>query len=281
MTFDPRPDPTSIEIDLLLEALYRRCGHDFRSYARSSIERRIRHCMADHGIATIADMIPRVLHDRDFGGQLIRYFSIAVTELFRDPSFYLAVRENVIPLLKTWPRVKIWHAGCASGEEVYSLAIMLKEEGVYDRATIHATDFSETALARARDGIYELAKMQEATRSYQHAGGKGSFSEYYHARYDAAVMDASLKERIVFSNHNLATDSVFGEMQLIFCRNVLIYFNRDLQDRVLGLFTQSLVHGGFLCLGTKENLQFSAVAGDFDTVDDTSRIYKRRGTTWE
>lgn len=265
-----------VEIELLLEAIFRRYGYDFRSYARASIERRIRQFMVKAGCATIAEMIPKLLHDADFFSHLARYFSISVTELFRDPWAYQVIREKVIPLLKTWPHVKIWHAGCATGEEVYSLAIVLKEEGVYDRVTIYATDFNDEALERAREGIYGLDKIQEATRNYQRTGGTGSFSEYYHARYQAAAMDSSLKKRMVFSGHNLATDSLFGEMHLIFCRNVLIYFNRDLQNRVLGLFTESLVHGGFLCLGSKEDLRFTDVCDRFEVVDDRARIYKKK-----
>ena len=265
-----------IEIDLLLEAVYRRYGYDFRSYARASIERRTRQFLAGSGCATVSEMIGRVLHDQEFFSRLAQYFSISVTEMFRDPLVYRTVREKVVPLLRTWPHFKIWHAGCATGEEVYSLAIVLKEEGVYDRATIYATDFNDEALERAREGVYEIAKLQEATRNYQQAGGKASFSQYYHARYDAAAMDGALKERILFSGHNLASDSAFGEMHLIFCRNVLIYFNRDLQNRALGLFTQSLVHGGFLCLGTKERLQFTDVDGRYDAVDDRARIYKKK-----
>lgn len=266
----------NIEIDLLLEATYRFYGYDFRSYARASIERRIRQFRSSSGCASVSEMIPKVLHDEEFASRLIRYFSIAVTEIFRDPSVYHAIREKVIPLLKTWPHCKIWHAGCATGEEVYSLAIVLKEEGLYDRATIYATDFNDEALDRAREGIYEMGKMQEATRNYQQAGGKGSFSEYYHARYKAAAMDNSLKERVVFSSHNLVSDSVFGEIHLIFCRNVLIYFNRDLQNRALGLFTDSLVHGGFLCLGTKEDLRFTDFKDQYEVVDDKARIYKKK-----
>lgn len=265
-----------IEIELLLEAIFRRYGYDFRSYARASIERRIRQFMVRAGCATISEMIPKLLHDAGFFSQLARYFSISVTELFRDPWVYLVMREKVLPLLKTWPHVKIWHAGCATGEEVYSLAIMLKEEGVYERATIYATDFNDEALERAREGIYALDKIQEATRNYQRTGAKGSFSEYYHARYQAAAMDSALKERVVFSGHNLATDSLFGEMHLIFCRNVLIYFNRDLQNRVLQLFTESLVHGGFLCLGSKEDLRFTDVCDRYEVVDDKARIYKKK-----
>lgn len=266
----------TIEIDLLLEAVFRRYGYDFRSYARASIERRVRQFLSGSGCASVAEMIPKVLHDGEFFSRLVRYFSISVTEMFRDPSVYRAVREKVVPLLRTWPHVKIWHAGCATGEEVYSLAIVLKEAGIYDRSTIYATDFNDEALDRAREGIYATGKLQEATRNYQHSGGQRSFSEYYHAKYEAAAMDASLKERLVFSSHNLASDSVFGEMHLVFCRNVLIYFNRDLQNRALGLFTESLVHGGFLCLGTKENIRFADVSDRYEVVDDHARIYKKR-----
>ncbi|MBN2705119.1 MAG: protein-glutamate O-methyltransferase CheR [Deltaproteobacteria bacterium] len=264
-----------LETDLLLEAIYRRWGYDFRSYARSSIERRVMQCMADCGYASIAAMIPRVLHERDFFLRLARYFSITVTEMFRDPLVYAAVRENIVPLLRTWPHFKIWHAGCATGEEVYSLAIVLKEEGVYERATIYATDFNDKALAQAREGVYGIDKFRKATRNYQEAGGKASFSEYYHACYEAAVMNASLKERIVFSTHNLVSDAVFGEMHLVFCRNVLIYFNRELQNRALDLFTKSLVHGGFLCLGSKESLHRTVANDHYKSVDARAKIYKK------
>jgi chemotaxis protein methyltransferase CheR len=264
----------TIEIDLLLEAVFRSCGYDFRSYARASIERRIRQFLSKSGCTSVSGMIPKVLHDKEFASSLIRYFSVSVTEMFRDPAVYLAVREIVVPLLRTWPHIKVWHAGCASGEEVYSLAIVLKEEGLYDRATIYATDFNDEILEHAREGIFETEKLREATRNYQLAGGKRSFSEYYHAQYDVAAMDASLRKRVVFSSHNLATDSVFGEMHLIFCRNVLIYFNRDLQNRALKLFSESLVHGGFLCLGTKESLRFTDVGNRYEIVDEKARIYK-------
>jgi len=265
-----------IEIDLLLEAVFRRYGYDFRSYAQASVERRIRHFLLESGCASVSEMVAKVLHDREFASRLIRYFSIAVTEMFRDPWVYAAVREKVVPLLRTWPHFKVWHAGCATGEEVYSLAILLKEEGIYDRATIYATDFNDEALECARAGIYEAVNLQKATRNYQDSGGEKSFSEYYHACHDAGVMDSSLKQRVVFSSHNLASDSVFGEMHLVFCRNVLIYFNRDLQNRVLGLFTDSLAHGGFLCLGTKENLRFTDFDERYEIVDDKARIYKKR-----
>ena len=268
-------DDHNTEVDLLLDAVYRRWGYDFRSYARASVERRVSQFLSGSGCASVAEMIPRVLHDEAFFSKLARCFSISVTELFRDPFVYRAVREQVVPMLRTWPHVKVWHAGCATGEEVYSLAIVLEEEGLHDRATVYATDFNEEAIQQAREGVYEMGKLQEATRSYQEAGGKASFSEYYHARYGAAVMDAALKERIVFSTHNLASDNAFGEMHLVFCRNVLIYFNRELQNRALGLFTDSLVHGGFLCLGTREDLRFTNASDRYEVVDEKARIYRK------
>jgi len=271
-----KPDIEAIEIDLLLEAIYRRWGYDFRSYARASIERRTRLFLSKSESKTISEMISRVLRDEDFFSRLVRNFSISVTEMFRDPFVYRVIRSEVAPMLRTWPHVKAWVAGCATGEEVYSLAIVLKEEGVYDRSTIYATDFNDFSLEHAREGIYEIDKLQEATRNYQQAGGKASFADYYHARYDAAVLEPSLRERITFANHNLVTDGVFGEMQLVFCRNVLIYFNRELQNRALRLFTESLSHGGFLCLGTREDLQFTEVKDQYEAVDRKAKIFKKR-----
>ena len=265
-----------LEIDLLLETVFRRYGYDFRGYARASIDRRVRQLLSSSGCTTVAELIPKVLTDAEFFSRLVRNFSIPVTEMFRDPAVYRAVREKVVPLLRTWPHFKIWHAGCATGEEVYSLAMLLKEEGLYERATIYATDFNEEALDLAREGIYPIEKIKAATRNYQLAGGKGSLSDYYHAAYDAARMDPALRERVVFSVHNLATDSVFGEIHLVLCRNVLIYFGRELQNRALWLLTESLVHGGYLCLGTKENLQFTEVHAHFSTLDHAARLYKKQ-----
>lgn len=265
-----------IAVDLLLEAIFRRYGHDFRDYARATIDRRIQHFISSNGYRSVAELIPRVLEDAKFFSRLVNQFSIPVTEMFRDPEVFLAVREQVVPLLRTWPHFKVWHAGCATGEEVYSLAILLKEEALYQRSTIYATDFNEEALGRAREGIYPIDKLREATRNYQQAGGKSSLTDYFHVAYDAAAFNAGLRERLVFSSHNLATDNAFGEMHLIFCRNVLIYFNRELQNRVLELFTQCLVHGGFLCVGNKEDLQFTQVSGSYDLVDARARLYKKK-----
>jgi chemotaxis protein methyltransferase CheR len=265
-----------IEIDLLLEALFRRCGYDFRSYARASIDRRVRQFLSASGCKTISELVPRVMHDAEFLAALVRYFSISVTEMFRDPLVYRAVREKVIPLLRTYPFFNVWHAGCATGEEVYSLAIVLAEEGLLERATLYATDFNDEALAQARKGIYPLDRMGEFTQNYYDAGGRTSFAEYYHARYGSAVMAGSLKGRITFANHNLVTDEVFGEMHLVFCRNVLIYFNKELQNRVLRLITDSLARGGFLCLGTKEDIQFTDAAACYETLDREARLFKKK-----
>lgn len=265
----------NVEINLLLEAMFQRYGYDFRLYARASVERRIRLFLASSGCTTISDLIPRVLRDDGFFSELVQSFSVATTEMFRDPFVYRVIRDEVVPLLKTWPHIKVWHAGCATGEEVYSLAILLLEEGLSDRLTIYATDFNDAVLAKAKEGVYEIDRIREFTKAYQEAGGKMSLSDYYHARYDAAVFDPSLRKHITFANHNLTVDRVFGEMHLVLCRNVLIYFNKDLQSRALQLFAESLAHGGFLCLGTKEDVQFSEVASQFEEIDRKARIYKR------
>jgi len=274
---DRRSKTEDLEIDLLLEAIHQRYGYDFRSYAHASIARRVRQFLSSSGCGCVSALIPRLLHDEEFFSRLAQQFSIPVTEMFRDPFVYRAIRERVLPLLRTYPFFKVWHAGCSTGEEVYSLAILLKEEGLYDRATIYATDFNDNALRQARQGIYSMEKIKEATANYQQMPGRASFSGYYHARYDAAAMNGALKERITFANHNLATDSAFGEMHLVLCRNVLIYFNRELQNRALGLFTESLVHGGYLCLGAKEDLQFTAVAEAYEVVDGRAKVYRKKG----
>lgn len=268
-------DLEKIEINLFLEALYQRYGYDFRNYAQASVRRRVRHLLFHSEYKCISDLTKRLLYDDAFARQVILEFSIAVTEMFRDPSFYASVRKNIIPYLNTYPFLKIWHAGCATGEEVYSLAILLQEENLYDRSTIFATDFNEIVLDKAREGIYPLKDIRQYTANYQKAGGTQTFSHYFHAQYDSAIMDRSLKRQVTFASHNLATDGVFGEMNLIFCRNVLIYFNRSLQDRVLKLFSDSLERGGFLCLGNKESLEFSSVASQFKAIDGPERIYQK------
>ena len=265
-----------IEIELFLETIYRRYGYDFTHYARASVRRRIRQLLAKTGYSRASELIPQLLYDQAFAASLIYEFSITVTEMFRDPSFYRSIRANVVPYLQTYPYIKIWHAGCATGEEVYSMAIVLQEEGLYERATIYATDFNDTALSRGREGIYSLKDMRPYARNYQEAGGTRSFADYYHAQYESAIMSQSLKRNITFANHNLVTDGVFSEMQLVVCRNVLIYFDKTLQNRVLKLFADSLHHRGFLCLGSKETVQFSEVQDLFQDVDDGEKIYQKR-----
>ncbi len=271
-------DKEDIEIKILLEAVRLRHGYDFRQYAAASLARRIRKCLSDSGLSRISDMIPLIIHDKDFFQGFLHNLSVNVTQMFRDPNFFLTLRRKIVPYLDTFPFIKIWSVGVASGEEVYSLAIILKEEGVYKKALIYATDFNDTVLNRAQKGIYSADSIQTSTVNYQKAGGKTSFAEYYHADYDSVILDRSLKKNIVFANHNLATDSVFGEMNLILCRNVLIYFNKDLQDRVLELLRASLRPHGFLCLGTRESVEFSRVAHDFEPVDKTQRIFQHTGS---
>jgi chemotaxis protein methyltransferase CheR len=232
----------SLELELLLQAIFLRYGYDFSGYARASIRRRVIQFMQSVGSASIADLIPKLIHDESFFEKLVREFSVSVTEMFRDPAMFHSLRKNILPLLKSYPFIKVWHAGCATGEEVYSLAILMQEEGLGERTTFFATDFNDASLEKAREGIIDLEKARLYTLNYQQSGGKGSFSDYYHARYGALAIRNSLKEKITFANHNLVTDQVFSETHLILCRNVLIYFNKELQKRVVQLFHESLVH---------------------------------------
>jgi len=265
----------AIELDVLLEAIHRRYGYDFRGYSRIHIVRRVKSFLAKSGQDSVAELIPKVLRDEAFFEKMVFELSVTVTQMFRDPSVFKSIRTKVVPILRTHPFLRIWVAGCATGEEAYSIAILLKEEGLYDHSTIFATDFNDTALEKARDGIYDLGQIRQSTENYQRSGGPKSFSEYYHAEFGAARLDQSLKNNLVFANHNLATDSVFSEMHLILCRNVMIYFDRELQDRVFGLFSDSLVRGGFLCIGTSEEVQFSNFRKNFSRTDYESRIFTR------
>lgn len=265
-----------IEIDLFLEAIFRRYGYDFKNYARASVNRRVRHLLSQSQCRSITEMTERLLYDEAFFTQMALGFSITVTEMFRDPAFYKSLRENVIPFLKTFPYVKVWHAGCASGEEVYSLAILFKEEGLYDKATIYATDYNDTALDRAAKGVYSIDRIKQYSANYISAGGLSTLSDYYYADYDSVIMDSTLRKNVIFANHNLATDGVFSEMHLVFCRNVVIYFNKDLQERAYKLFEESLVFDGFLCLGAKESLEFSKVRDAFVDIDTPFRIFQKK-----
>ena len=264
-----------IEFDLILEAIYQKYGYDFRNYAKASLRRRLRYRLSQSNLKTISEMQHKLLNDKKFFDTLLLDLTINVTEMFRDPSFFKALREIVISELKKQSFIKVWHAGCSSGEEIYSTAILLKENGMYESSLIYATDTNEMVLDKAKSGIFPIEKMKDFTVNYRKAGGLASFADYYTARYDNAIMDNSLKKNIVFSNHNLVTDSVFGEMDLIMCRNVLIYFNRELQDRVFGLFMDSLRPGGFLCLGSKETVRFSSLSENFENVIEKERVYRR------
>jgi len=264
-----------IEISLLLEGVFRRYGYDFRDYSLAHLRRRLRHRLELSGLSDLGAMLHRVLSDRHFFELLLRDLSINVTEMFRDPEIYARVRNEVVSRLKTWPFVKIWHAGCATGEEVYSMAILLHEEGLLKRCQIYATDFNQIALKKAREGIYSLDQVRLFTGNYQKGGGRESFADYYTADDDAVILKSWLKEKIVFADHNLVTDGVFSEMQLVVCRNVLIYFNRELQERIFNTFYESLCPGGFLWLGSKETLRQSDMAGRFEAISQDEKIYKK------
>lgn len=266
----------NIEIELFLQAIYMKFGYDFRNYGKAHIKRRVRHRISVSGFNNVSELIHKILYNPVFYQDVLQDLSITVTEMFRDPEFYLAVRKEVVALLKTYPFIKIWHAGCATGEEVYSMAILLKEEGLLNRSQIYATDFNHMALQKARNGIYPIDRIKEYTQNYQKSGGKASFSDYYNARYESVILNESLKENIVFADHNLVTDGVFGEMNMVVCRNVMIYFDKDLQNKVIKLFYDSLVPGGFLCLGSKESLRFAANAHKFDVTTEKEKIYRKK-----
>lgn len=263
------------EVNMLLEAILFRYGYDFRHYARASLERRVLNRVQLSGLDNISEMIPLIMHDPNFFNLFLKDMSITVTEMFRDPFVFKQIRDSVFTQLKTYSRVNIWHAGCATGEEVYSMAIMLKEEGLLKRTQIYATDFNNHSLEIAAKGIYPAAKMKLFTENYLNSGGKKSFADYYQAKYECAKLTESLKEHITFANHNLIKDQVFAQMHLVMCRNVLIYFDQNLQNRVLDLFKQSLIHRGFLILGDKESLDFSIVNDSFDKYQYPERIYRR------
>jgi len=271
-----RLDIEQIEVDLLVEAIYQRYGYDFRHYNQASIKRRLRHHLTKIGGDKLADLIPEILYNPDSFKALFFDLSVTVTEMFRDPWFFLALREKVFPFLRTFPFINVWQAGCATGEEVYSLAIMLKEEGLYKRTHIYATDFNDGALAIARNRIYPIEKVKEYSSNYQKAGGRRSLADYYQARYDSIIIDPSLQENITFANHNLAVDGVFAEVHLILCRNVLIYFNQALQNRVFSIFRDSLCYNGFLCLGSKESVRFSQVQANFNDFSSQEKIYQSK-----
>ena len=264
-----------IEIQLLLEAVYQHYHYDFRNYARASIKRRLIQARSRMGYASISAMQSDVLHDKTLLPRLLDYMTVQVSDLFRDPSYFRALREQVIPHLRTYASLKVWVAGCSNGEELYSLSILFREEGLAHKTMFYATDINPTALKAAQAGVYPLEQIRRFTENHQQSGGHSSLSDYYTADYGRALFDQTLRSQVVFSDHSLVTDAVFGEMHLISCRNVLIYFDRELQDRAAGLFRDSLARRGFLGLGSKESLRFSSHAGAFSEFVRDEKIYQR------
>jgi chemotaxis protein methyltransferase CheR len=270
-----KPDLERIEIELLLEGVFRHYGFDFRAYAYASIRRRLWKRIEEEGLASVSALQERVLHEPEMMEKLLLDLSINVTAMFRDPSFYVAFRQHVVPMLRTYPFIRIWHAGCSTGEEVYSMAMLLREEGLYDRSRIYATDINEVVLKRAKAGIFPLERMQEYTDNYMRAGGKKSFSEYYTAKYGGALFDQSLTKNVVFSQHNLVTDRSFSEFNVILCRNVLIYFDKTLQSKVHSLFYDSLAMFGVLVLGSKETPRFMAHEECYEQIAPPEKIFRK------
>ncbi|WP_233613869.1 MULTISPECIES: CheR family methyltransferase [Corallococcus] len=265
-----------IELRLLLDALYLKYHYDFRGYAESSLKRRLAQAAEHLDCATLSQLQDRMLHEPALFPVLLDYLTVQVSELFRDPSYFRNLREHVVPVLRTYPSLKVWVAGCSTGEEAWSLAILLREEGLLERTLIYATDINSTALQRAEAGVYAVDRIASFTQNHRLSGARTSLSDYYTAAYGGAVFDRSLKGHIVFSDHSLATDSVFAEVQLLSCRNVLIYFNRELQERALGLFAEALCHKGFLGLGARESLRFSSHEDSFTPVVPEDRLYQKR-----
>ncbi len=268
-------DIRDIELKLLLQAVNMNYGYDFNNYSKVHLKRRINQRLKLSNLETISELQNKVLWDKEFFQVFLQDLSINVTEMFRDPEFYAAFRKKVIPDLRTYAHIKVWHAGCSTGEEVYSLAIILKEENLLSRTQIYATDINKRVLEIARQGIYSKKEMNLYSANYLAAGGKGNLSDYYTSKYGSVLFDKSLSKNIVFADHNLVTDGVFAEVNLVFCRNVLIYFDKFLQNKVLGLFSESLTKRGFLCLGTKESLKFTDFENSFSTIDKKTKIYKK------
>lgn len=264
-----------LEVDLLLTAISRRYGYDFHDYAKASLHRRLANILSKYRLANLGDCQHRVINDPGFFYRMLNDLTITVSDLFRDPFVYQSLQKNVFPFLTSLSRFKVWHAGCANGEEVYSLAVLLKESGIYNKAVIYATDINKKAVEFARSGLFNKKVLEQGEKNYLRINSDGRLQQYYSSNQQYGVFNSSLRENVVFSRHNLVTDQSFGEMQLILCRNVLIYFNKKLQERVLTLLTNSLAVGGFLCLGAKETLRFSAVEDCYEVVDKEARIYRK------
>jgi chemotaxis protein methyltransferase CheR len=265
-----------IELQLLIDAIYLKYHYDFRGYAGASLKRRLRTAMERFVCTTLSQLQDKILHEPAVFPALLDYLTVQVSEMFRDPAYFRALREQVVPLLRTYPSLKVWVAGCSTGEEAYSIAILLREEGLLARTLIYATDINPHALHQAEAGVYDVDRIAGFTENHRRSGARTSLSDYYTAAYGRAVFDKTLRTHIVYSDHSLATDSVFAEVQLASCRNVLIYFNRELQDRAVGLFRDALCRKGFLGIGSKESLRFSPHADAFDDFVREDRIFRKR-----
>ena len=265
-----------IEMQLLIDAIFLKYHYDFRGYATASLKRRLRSAMSHFGVQTLSQLQHRVVHEPSTLTALLNFLTVPVTDMFRDPSYFRSLRDTVVPLLRTYPSLKVWVAGCSTGEEVYSVAILLREEGLLSKTIVYATDITPETLQKAASGVYDADRVAGFTENHRRSGARSSLSEYYTARYGRAVFDKSLRTNIVFSDHSLATDSVFAEVQLVSCRNVLIYFNRELQDRAIGLFRDSLCRKGFLGIGAKESLRFSSQGDAFVEFAKQERIFQKR-----
>jgi chemotaxis protein methyltransferase CheR len=266
-----------LEVRLLLEAIYDRYHYDFRSYAKASLKRRLRQACQSQGVTSVSGLQERVLHEPECFAALLQYLTVQVSDMFRDPEFFHAIRTQVVPVLATYPSIKVWVAGCSTGEEAYSIAILLQEEGLLDRSIIYGTDINAQALRAAGNGVYSLARLRGFTENHRRSGATTSLSDYYHASGDSAILDPALRRKVTFSDHSLATDNVFSEVHLVTCRNVLIYFDQELQNRALRLFGDALISRGFLGLGSKESVRFSKAAELFTEFAMHERIYRRRG----
>lgn len=269
-------DIENIEVKILCEAIFHRYGVDLRNYCSASLRRQFLSFVATTSYKNISELLTPILHDKKFFFSFLPQILVSVTEMFRDPSFFLEFKTTIIPMLRTYPFIKIWHAGCASGEEVYSMAILLKEAGLLHKTILYGTDINNVSLKKAQEGIFSLEQMESASERYLSAGGIASLSDYYTSRYEFVRMHDSLKENIVFSNHNLVRDSIFGEMHVILCRNVSIYFNKELQNDILGLFAKSLINRGVLCIGPKESLEFLSEGDQFEPISSKEKIFKKR-----
>lgn len=267
-----------LALELFIQTLRLRHGYDFSGYARASLKRRVEQFARDIGVRNIGELVPRMIYEPALIGEVVARLSVPVSDMFRDPEVFATLRADVLPVLMSYPRINIWQAGCAYGEEVYSLAIVLAELGLTERSQIYATDFNDRALERAAEGIFNASQLAEFQGNYAASGGTGALSDYYHRRYELVRMRRSLLDAVMFAHHNLVTDGVFAEAHLVMCRNVLIYFSQPLKDRVLQLFVDSLVRGGYLVLGNRETLHFSTVADRFEVVNADHRIYRlKRG----